>query len=204
MNQPRLDQVEHRAPQLGGQPDISILVPVFNEEENLERVEASIGQAMTRLGRTFEVIYVDDGSTDRSFARLEEIARRDTRSRVIGFRRNYGQTAAMVAGIHAARGQILVPMDADLQNDPEDIGRLLAKLDEGYDVVSGWRKDRKDAFVTRTLPSRIANWLISRPKGVDEIRRSRPARADSGEDRGRGELHTAGGGRATAGVRVCG
>lgn len=147
-------------------PEISILIPVYNEEDNLLNLDARIAESMAKLGRSFEVIYVDDGSSDSSFARLEEIARRDRHSRVISFRRNYGQTAAMAAGIETARGKVLVPMDADLQNDPEDIVRLLNKLDEGYDVVSGWRKDRQDKFLTRILPSRIANWLISRISGV--------------------------------------
>jgi glycosyltransferase involved in cell wall biosynthesis len=143
-------------------PQLSIFLPVYNEEENLPRLHEQITAAMNGLGRTYEVIYVDDGSTDRSFAILAEIAARDPHTRVISFRRNYGQTAAMAAGIHAARGEVLIPMDADRQNDPADIGRLLDKLDEGYDVVSGWRRNRKDKFLTRTLPSRLANWLISK------------------------------------------
>lgn len=147
-------------------PQISLLLPVYNEEENLARLHAQISAAMAALGRSYEVIYVDDGSSDRSFALLGEIAARDPQARVISFRRNYGQTAAMAAGISAARGEVLIPMDADLQNDPADISRLLEKLDEGYDVVSGWRRDRKDAFLTRTLPSRMANFLISRIGGV--------------------------------------
>ena len=143
-------------------PKLSIFLPVYNEEENLRRLNEKIFEAMARLGESFEVIYVDDGSADRSLALLEEFAASDARVRVVSFRRNYGQTAAMAAGIDAARGEVLIPMDADLQNDPADIARLLEKLDEGYDVVSGWRKDRQDAFITRTLPSRIANGLISR------------------------------------------
>ncbi len=112
------------------------------------------------------MIYVDDGSTDGSLNLLKEIARNDKRVRLISLRRNYGQTAAMSAGIDAAKGEILIPMDADLQNDPKDIARLLAKLDEGYDVVSGWRKDRKDKFITRKIPSMIANRIISWIGGV--------------------------------------
>src|SRR5262249_43616117 len=125
-----------------------------------------IFEAMEQLGQSFEVIYVDDGSSDRSLELLKQFAEKAPQIRVIAFRRNYGQTAAMAAGIDAARGEVLVPMDADLQNDPTDIMRLLAKLEEGYDVVSGWRKDRQDAFFTRTLPSRIANSLISKIGGV--------------------------------------
>ena len=147
-------------------PKLSIFLPVYNEEENLDRLNKKIFEAMAALGHSFEVIYVDDGSSDRSLELLKQFAAADSRVKVIGFRRNYGQTAAMAAGIAAARGEVLIPMDADLQNDPADIARLLAKLDEGYDVVSGWRKDRQDAFVTRTFPSRIANGLISRIGGV--------------------------------------
>lgn len=149
------------------EPEISVFLPVFNEEENIELLHLNLTEEMTKLGRSYEVIYVDDGSTDDSLAKLREIAAAGQHVRVISFRRNYGQTAAMSAGIDHARGSILIPMDADLQNDPADIGRLLAKLDEGYDVVSGWRKDRKDAWLTRQLPSRIANRLISRMSGVD-------------------------------------
>lgn len=151
---------------LPNRPQLSIFLPVFNEEENLERMHAHLLSALTKLGRSFEVIYVDDGSTDRSLELLTRFAEGDKRIRVIGFRRNYGQTAAMAAGIDAARGEVLIPMDADLQNDPADIERLLNRLEEGYDVVSGWRKDRRDAFLTRTLPSRLANGLISRIGGV--------------------------------------
>ena len=147
-------------------PKLSLFLPVYNEEENLPRLNQKIFEAMAQLGQTFEVIYVDDGSSDRSLDLLKQFADTDNRVRVVAFRRNYGQTAAMAAGIHAARGEVLIPMDADLQNDPADIARLLQKLDEGYDVVSGWRKDRQDAFVTRTFPSRLANALISRIGGV--------------------------------------
>jgi dolichol-phosphate mannosyltransferase len=148
-------------------PKLSIFLPVFNEEENLPRLNEKIFLAMEQLGQSFEVIYVDDGSTDRSLELLKGFAAADPRVRVIAFRRNYGQTAAMAAGINEARGDVLIPMDADLQNDPADVERLLAKLDEGYDVVSGWRKDRRDAFVTRTLPSKLANELISNISGVE-------------------------------------
>jgi glycosyltransferase involved in cell wall biosynthesis len=148
-------------------PKLSLFLPVYNEEENLPRLNERIFEAMERLGHGFEVIYVDDGSADRSLELLKEFAAKDRRVRVIAFRRNYGQTAAMAAGISAARGDVLIPMDADLQNDPADVEWLLAKLDEGYDVVSGWRKDRKDALLTRTLPSRLASGLISKISGVE-------------------------------------
>lgn len=145
---------------------LSVILPVYNEAPNLEQLNLKLTDALERLNRSYEVIYIDDGSIDRSLALLREIAARDSRVRVISLRRNYGQTAAMSAGIDHARGQILIPMDADLQNDPVDIERLLEKLDEGYDVVSGWRKDRKDTWLTRQLPSRLANRLISRLSGV--------------------------------------
>ncbi len=129
-------------------------------------MHAKISLALENLDKTAEIIYVDDGSTDKSFEILKSIASRDSRIRLISLRRNYGQTAAMSAGIDAARGEILIPMDADLQNDPNDIERLLAKLDEGFDVVSGWRINRKDKFITRRVPSMIANRIISWIGGV--------------------------------------
>jgi glycosyltransferase involved in cell wall biosynthesis len=130
-------------------PELSLFLPVLNEEDNLRPMHAKIQEALNSLGKTAEVIYVDDGSTDKSLAILREIAAEDSRARVISLRRNYGQTAAMSAGIDAAQGEILIPMDADLQNDPKDIARLLDKLNEGYDVVSGWRKNRKDKLIMR-------------------------------------------------------
>lgn len=148
-------------------PEISVFLPVLNEEDNIVELNRRLSEEMSKLGRQYEVIYVDDGSTDRSLVRLREIAAADSHVRVISLRRNYGQTAAMSAGIDYARGQILIPMDADLQNDPSDIPRLLDKLDEGYDVVSGWRKDRKDEWLTRQMPSKLANKLISRLSGLD-------------------------------------
>ncbi len=147
-------------------PEISLFLPVLDEEENLPLMHRKIGAALDALGKTAEVIYVDDGSTDKSLQILKEIAAGDSRVRVISLRRNYGQTAAMSAGIDAARGEILIPMDADLQNDPADIARLLEKLDEGYDVVSGWRKNRQDKLITRKIPSQIANKIISWIGGV--------------------------------------
>lgn len=149
-----------------GSYQLSVFLPVFNEEDNLRPLHEKLTAAMAKLGRTYEVIYVDDGSTDRSYEVLKEIAAADARAKVVRFRRNYGQTAAMAAGIQAASGEILIPMDADLQNDPADIVRLLEKLDEGYDVVSGWRKDRQDKAVTRKLPSYVANKIISKISGV--------------------------------------
>jgi glycosyltransferase involved in cell wall biosynthesis len=147
-------------------PDISVFLPVFEEEPNLRLLHQKLDEALRKLGRTAEIIYVDDGSKDGSLAILRELAVTDPRVRVVALRRNYGQTAAMAAGIDAARGRVLIPMDADLQNDPADIVRLLEKLDEGYDVVSGWRKNRQDKLITRKIPSMLANRLISWIGGV--------------------------------------
>ena len=147
-------------------PELSLFLPVLDEEENLRPMHAKIAAALDSLGKTAEVIYVDDGSTDKSLSVLRDIAASDDRVRVISLRRNYGQTAAMSAGIDAAKGEILIPMDADLQNDPADISRLLDKLDEGYDVVSGWRKNRQDKLISRKIPSQIANKIISWIGGV--------------------------------------
>ena len=147
-------------------PELSLFLPVLNEEDNLRPMHAKIQEALKSLGKTAEVIYVDDGSTDKSLEILREIASTDDQVRVISLRRNYGQTAAMSAGIDAAKGKILIPMDADLQNDPADIQKLLNKLDEGYDVVSGWRKNRKDKLIMRKIPSWIANSVISKIGGV--------------------------------------
>jgi len=147
-------------------PELSLFLPVLDEEENLGPMHAKIRSALDELGKSAEVIYVDDGSTDKSLEVLKSIAADDSRVRVISLRRNYGQTAAMSAGIDAAKGDILIPMDADLQNDPADIARLLEKLDEGYDVVSGWRKNRQDKLISRKIPSQIANRVISWIGGV--------------------------------------
>jgi len=147
-------------------PDVSVFLPVYNEEPNLLPLHSKLDEALKQLGRPVEIIYVDDGSTDGSLKVLQSIARLDDRVRVVALKRNYGQTAAMAAGIDAARGKVLIPMDADLQNDPADIVRLLDKLDEGYDVVSGWRKNRQDKLITRKIPSMIANKLISWIGGV--------------------------------------
>jgi glycosyltransferase involved in cell wall biosynthesis len=146
--------------------DISIVVPIYNEEENVEALHTAVTGALAPTGLDYELIMVDDGSSDGSFLLLKQIADRDPRVRVIRFRRNFGQTAAMAAGFDAAQGGVVVPMDGDLQNDPADIPLLLAKIDEGYDVVSGWRKDRQDTFINRKLPSMLANGLISRMTGV--------------------------------------
>lgn len=142
-------------------PELSVVIPVYNEEDNIELLYEKLLLALTACGRTWEVIFIDDGSSDSSFEELQKLVNLDHRAKVVKFVKNFGQTAALAAGIDHARGQVIIPMDADLQNDPEDIQRLLDKMDEGYDVVSGWRKDRKDAFASRLLPSWIANKIIS-------------------------------------------
>jgi glycosyltransferase involved in cell wall biosynthesis len=147
-------------------PNISVIVPIYNEEDSLDLLIAGLWPVLEGLDRTFEVVLVNDGSTDRSIDALRRIATEHPEVRVVNFRRNYGQTAAMMAGIDYARGEIIVSIDADLQNDPEDIPMLLAKLDEGFDVVSGWRKDRQDAAIRRNFVSRVANGIISKISGV--------------------------------------
>ncbi len=146
--------------------DLSVIVPFLNERENLPQFHDELLSILTETGKSFEIIYVDDGSTDGGTKMVEGLARRDNRVRLIEFMRNFGQTAAMAAGFAHARGRIYIGMDADNQNDPADIPRLLAKLEEGCDVVSGWRKRRKDSFFTRKLPSKIANRILSRVTGV--------------------------------------
>lgn len=148
------------------EPKVSLVAPVYNEEDNLEPLYDKITAALDPLSIAWELLLVDDGSTDSSLARMLELSRRDARVRIIELRRNFGQTAAMAAGFDLARGQYLVTLDADLQNDPGDIPRLLVEADKGYDIVSGWRKDRQDDFLSRTLPSTIANRLISWATGV--------------------------------------
>ena len=148
-------------------PDLSLIIPVYNEAQNLPLLYDSIKQVMQPIKQKWEVVFVDDGSTDESLDVLQAFAKKDPwHVRAVVFRRNFGQTAAIAAGIDHAHGETIVLLDADMQNDPNDIPRLLAKLDEGYDLVSGWRKDRKDNQFTRTLPSNIANWLISWVTGV--------------------------------------
>jgi glycosyltransferase involved in cell wall biosynthesis len=147
--------------------NLSLIIPVYNEEENLPLVYDAVFQALSPLKDTWEVIFVDDGSKDKSFEVLKLLVEQDPEHvRVLSFRRNFGQTAAIAAGLDHACGEIIVLLDADMQNDPADIPMLLAKLDEGYDLVSGWRKDRKDNRLTRTIPSNLANGLISWTTGV--------------------------------------
>ena len=142
--------------------DLSIIVPVFNEEKNVPLLYAEISSACAGLNRNSEIIFIDDGSRDGSWPALKAVQAKDSRVRIILLRKNFGQTAALSAGFNNARGQIIITLDADLQNDPKDFGLLIAKIDEGYDLVNGWRRDRKDKFISRRLPSITANWLISR------------------------------------------
>jgi glycosyltransferase involved in cell wall biosynthesis len=145
---------------------LSVVIPAYNEEENVPILYEKLKKVLDGLGQDYEIIFVDDGSTDGTYQRLKQLAEKDSRLKVIRFKRNYGQTAAMSAGFEHAKGDVIITLDADLQNDPEDIPILLEKLKEGYHVVSGWRKDRKDPFLSRRLPSMIANWLISKITGV--------------------------------------
>ncbi|HEC62548.1 MAG TPA: glycosyltransferase, partial [bacterium] len=147
---------------------LSIVIPVYNEAENLPSLHQALYEALDGLtGTPWEAVFVDDGSIDGSLGVLEELANNDPQHIcVVALRRNFGQTAAIAAGIDHAEGEVIVLMDADLQNDPADIPMMVEKINQGYDVVSGWRVDRQDTFITRTLPSRIANWLISIVTGV--------------------------------------
>jgi len=146
--------------------DISVVVPVLNEEESLPHLYRSLSKVLQEHNYSYEIILIDDGSTDRSFEIMRELAAQDAHLRVVRFRRNYGQTAAFAAGFDRAQGEVVITIDADLQNDPADIPILMAKMAEGYDVVSGWRVDRKDRFLDRRLPSIIANNLIRWATGV--------------------------------------
>ncbi len=141
--------------------DLTIIIPILNEADNLEPLLFQLKSVLDSIDKTSEIILVDDGSTDSSFEIMERLQKGDERLRVIRFRRNFGQSAAFSAGFDYARGKIIITLDADLQNDPEDIPKLIQKLEEGYDVVSGWRVERKDGFLTRRLPSIVANFIIS-------------------------------------------
>ena len=148
-------------------PKYSIVVPFHNEEENVTVLYARLKQVMEQVGNSFELVLVDDGSSDRTYKLLEEIAAVDSRVLVVKLRRNFGQTSALAAGFDHARGEMLVAMDGDLQHDPEEIPNFLARLEEGYDVVSGWRAHRGDNLVFRRIPSACANWIMARISGVD-------------------------------------
>jgi len=148
------------------QPDVSLVIPIFNESPNIADLYRELTATLGQWGVAYEILFIDDGSTDDSFEQLARLQQGDSRLRVIRFRRNFGQTAAFAAGFAGARGRLIVASDGDLQNDPADIPAMVAKIDEGYDIVCGWRKDRKDAWLTRRLPSMMANRLISWATGV--------------------------------------
>jgi glycosyltransferase involved in cell wall biosynthesis len=146
---------------------LSVVLPVHNEEASLLPLYDRLTATLEKLGRPYEIIFVDDASTDRSFELLANLADSDERVKVIRLRRNFGQTAALSAGFHEARGEVIISLDADLQHAPEDIPALLAKIEEGYDIASGWRKNRVDNPITRKLPSRVANWLMAKLSGIE-------------------------------------
>lgn len=146
--------------------DVSVIIPLYNEQECVELLYRAVTGALEGYPASYEILFVDDGSSDKTFDIARSISEVDSRLRIVKFRRNYGQTPAMMAGIHHARGQILVTMDGDLQNDPRDIPIFLDKLAEGYDLVVGWRHRRQDKLISRKIPSKIANWLIGKVTGV--------------------------------------
>ena len=146
---------------------LSIVVPINNEEHSILPLYDRLTTVLDRIGRPYEILFVDDASTDRSFELLSNLAHTDTRLTIIQLRRNFGQTPALAAGFDAAKGKVIIAMDGDLQHAPEDIPALLAKIDEGFDIASGWRKERVDNALTRKLPSRIANWMMARASGMD-------------------------------------
>ena len=148
------------------EPSISVIIPVYNEGQNISSLYEKLTSVLDQIGKGYEVIFVDDGSSDDTLARLKSISEKSSQVRVLVLSRNFGQTAALSAGIDFSRGRIIIPMDGDHQNDPEDIAPLLQKIEEGYDVVSGWRQDRKDPFLKRRLPSILANKIISFIGGV--------------------------------------
>ncbi len=147
--------------------DISIVVPFYNEEENVQRLYEKLNMVLDSVGKVYELIFIDDGSTDNTLKILKNIQQKDGRVKVIKFKGNFGQTAGIAAGFDHARGDIVILMDGDLQHDPEDIPEMLKKMEEGYDIVSGWREKRKDPFISRRLPSLVANWLMAKLSGVN-------------------------------------
>ena len=150
------------APRTGVRPELSVIVPVYNEVESVPILHRELQEVLSKIEHSWEIVFVDDGSNDGTTEVLQKISSEDPHARAVIFRRNFGQTAALSAGFDHALGEIIIPMDADLQNDPRDIPRLMQKIDEGYDVVSGWRRRRHDRLFTRRIPSIIANWLIGR------------------------------------------
>jgi len=146
---------------------LSIVVPIHNEEESILPLYDRLTSVLFALGRPYEILFIDDASSDRSFELLSNLVQTDARLKVLRLRRNFGQTAALSAGFHEARGKVIIAMDGDMQHAPEDIPALLNKIDEGYDIASGWRKERVDNPITRKIPSRVANWMMSKASGID-------------------------------------
>lgn len=146
--------------------ELSILIPFYNEEKNVDLLYRSLKEALREIKKSYEIIFIDDGSTDKTPFEVEKVAKKDNKVRALILRRNYGQTAALSAGFDESRGKIIITLDGDLQNDPKDIPRLLLKVNEGFDVVSGWRRNRKEPFLTRCFPSKIANFFVSKIGGV--------------------------------------
>ena len=146
--------------------DLSVVIPVYNEEESVKFLYEAVTKALSDLKRPYEILLVDDGSKDNTYKNALTLAKSDSRLKIIKLKRNYGQTTALHAGFQNAKGKVIVTMDGDLQNDPDDIPVMLNKMDEGYDIVLGWRHDRKDFFISRRLPSKIANWLVRKVTGI--------------------------------------
>jgi len=146
--------------------DLSVVIPVYNEEESVKFLYEAVTKALSDLKRPYEILLVDDGSKDNTYKNALTLAKSDSRFKIIKLKRNYGQTTALHAGFQNAKGKVIVTMDGDLQNDPDDIPVMLNKMDEGYDIVLGWRHDRKDFFISRKLPSKIANWLVRKVTGI--------------------------------------
>ena len=146
--------------------DLSVVIPVYNEEESVKFLCEAVTKALSDLKRPYEILLVDDGSKDNTYKNALTLAKSDSRFKIIKLKRNYGQTTALHAGFQNAKGKVIVTMDGDLQNDPDDIPVMLNKMDEGYDIVLGWRHDRKDFFISRKLPSKIANWLVRKVTGI--------------------------------------
>lgn len=146
--------------------DLSVVIPVFNEEESVKILYQAVTKALVTLNRPYEIILVDDGSKDQTFTNACQLVQQDSRLKLIKLKRNYGQTTALHAGFQNAKGKVIVTMDGDLQNDPDDIPLMLNKMEEGFDIVLGWRHDRKDFFISRKLPSKIANWLVRKVTGI--------------------------------------
>lgn len=146
--------------------DLSVVIPVYNEEESVKYLYEAVTKSLAELKRPYEILLVDDGSKDKTFLNAISLSNSDSRLKIVKLKRNYGQTTALHAGFQQAKGKVIITMDGDLQNDPDDIPVMLHKMDEGYDIVLGWRHDRKDFFISRKLPSKIANWLVRKVTGI--------------------------------------